>query len=79
MSRRKTRKPTRLEDLEIGQRVLLAGKHPHAGKLGRVKGHKPLALLGGRLGTEISLDAGGGCFVFHASHVVPLDARGYPT
>jgi hypothetical protein len=75
MTERKAR--IRLDDLHIDDRVLLAGDHPHAGKLGRVKGRKLLAMTS-RLGVEIALDAGGGCFVFSDSDVVALDHKGYP-
>lgn len=53
-----------MSSLKIGDRVRLAGAHPHAGRVGTVVAVEALALLGGRQCPRLKLDGDGiGCYV----------------
>jgi hypothetical protein len=52
--------------LDVGDRVVIRGDHPHAGREGVIAGVTKFkyGIGGGGVGVEIRFDDGNGCFVF---------------
>lgn len=55
-----------------GDRVLILGNHPHAGKIGVYKGVEHVPVLG-KWGCLVRFDDETGCYVFGSSHWRKVD------
>jgi hypothetical protein len=57
--------PRPSKPLDVGDRVIIRGDHPHAGRDGVIAGVNKFKYgIGGGVGVEIRFDDGDSCFVF---------------